>query len=426
MNKLWLYIKKFFAILASIIYGAFKDRVDYKEDSKQVSPEELERVTKSKDKDKAIRSFHDDDPSEKSRAVFDKQQDEEEIIYNAKRDIQKLVFIQKNIIKLEEEIGKCEDIEELYSLKDEWKKAKYHFDKIAKEYEKVDFDNKLIKDIKNTIKDTDKMIVSQEKTIDKKIFKLKQEKEEEIDEKKEKDIEKKNVGNIEEKKKEKPEVKKGNEKPEVIKKEETEQKEYDKEILDEEDQKEEIEEKIEIKDVEEIIQNDNLTVKKEEKANIRKTVVDYKNVRKKEDDLNQDRSNRNIAAVAVILAQARAIASSTNITALLQLNPTIAISSTLHVNNEVRRARKQAGARVKDLNLEKVVNAVGLNPQLQARYIVANSLKEIRKLRGELRQCGNTPEVVNALNELDELEMELLLQINELQMQNQNQQQRHR
>lgn len=424
MNKLWLYIKKFFAILASIIYGAFKDRVDYKEDSKQVSPEELERVTKTKDK--AIRNFNDDDPGEKSRAVFDKQQDKEEIIYNAKRDIQKLVFIQKNIIKIEEEISKCEDIEELYSLKEEWKKAKYHFDKIAKQYERIDIDNKVIKDIKNTIKDTNKMIVSQEKTIDNKIFKLKQEQKIEEEHVIEEVVEKKIVGKKEEKKevKDKKEQDKEETSKETIVEEEKE--EYSKETIVEENQLEEVEKEIEIKEIEEIIPNEDLTIKKDENSKVREMPIAYSSFKKNKDDLNQNKSNRNLVAVAMILAQARAIASSTNITALLQLNPTIAVSSTLHVNNEVRRTRKQVGARVKDLNLEKVVNTVGLNPELQARYIVANSLKEIRKLRGELRQFGNTPEVVNALNELDELEMELLLQINELQMQNQNQHDRHR
>ena len=424
MNKLWLYIKKFFAILASIIYGAFKDRVDYKEDSKQVSPEELERVTKTKDK--AIRNFNDDDPGEKSRAVFDKQHDEEEIIYNAKRDIQKLVFIQKNIIKIEEEISKCEDIEELYSLKEEWKKAKYHFDKIAKQYERIDIDNKVIKDIKNTIKDTNKMIVSQEKTIDNKIFKLKQEQKIEEEHVIEEVVEKKIVGKKEEKKevKDKKEQDQEETSKETIVEEEKE--EYSKETIVEENQLEEVEKEIEIKEIEEIIPNEDLTIKKDENSKVREMPIAYSSFKKNKDDLNQNKSNRNLVAVAMILAQARAIASSTNITALLQLNPTIAVSSTLHVNNEVRRTRKQVGARVKDLNLEKVVNAVGLNPELQARYIVANSLKEIRKLRGELRQFGNTPEVVNALNELDELEMELLLQINELQMQNQNQHDRHR
>lgn len=426
MSKIWLYIKKFFAMIASIIFGAFKNRVDYKEEKREVNSKE-DKITKSRDI--VSRTSYDESPGEKSRDSYGKKKDDnDEIIYNAKRDIQKLLFIQKNITKLESEINKCEDLDEMYLLKEEWKKAKFHFNKIADQYKKVNLDERIITDIKSIIKDTDKMVVSQEKTIDNKIFKLKQDKEDKKEDLEDRSKEQIKQGISKEAKKKETIVEKKKE-PEDKQKEtknaEELEKEDSKEIVIDDEVIESIEEKIEIKELEEIISDDK-TVKKDDDAKVRKIPVDINRIEKKQDRLTQNRDNRALVAVAAILAQARSIAASMNLSALLQLNSTIAISSTLHINNEVRRARKEAGARVRDLNLEKVVSAVGMNPFLQARYIVANSLKEIRKLRGELRQYGNIPEVVNALNELAELEMEILMQMNELQMQNQQQQNRHR
>lgn len=426
MSKIWLYIKKFFAMIASIIFGAFKNRVDYKEEKREANSKE-DKITKSRDI--VSRTSYDESPGEKSRDSYGKKKDDnDEIIYNAKRDIQKLLFIQKNITKLESEINKCEDLDEMYLLKEEWKKAKFHFNKIADQYKKVNLDERIITDIKSIIKDTDKMIVSQEKTIDNKIFKLKQDKEDKKEDLEDKSKEQIKQGISKETKKKETIVEKKKE-PEDKQKEtknaEELEKEDSKEIVIDDEVIESIEEKIEIKELEEIISDDK-TVKKDDDAKVRKIPVDINRIEKKQDRLTQNRDNRALVAVAAILAQARSIAASMNLSALLQLNSTIAISSTLHINNEVRRARKEAGARVRDLNLEKVVSAVGMNPFLQVRYIVANSLKEIRKLRGELRQYGNIPEVVNALNELSELEMEILMQMNELQMQNQQQQNRHR
>ena len=134
----------------------------------------------------------------------------------------------------------------------------------------------------------------------------------------------------------------------------------------------------------------------------------------------------NLDRIQIILAKAHSLATSSNPTILLQLNPNVAVSSALFINNEIRRARSLTGAKVKKLTIDKIISSVGLNKELQVKYTMNNSLKEIRKLKSELRGYGNIEQALNALNELDELEMELIMQLNELQNQNNLQQGMHR
>ena len=108
-----------------------------------------------------------------------------------------------------------------------------------------------------------------------------------------------------------------------------------------------------------------------------------------------------------------------NITSLLQLNSNSAINSALIVNNEIRKARSLTGKKTKKLKLDKVIKKVGNDPKNQVKAIVNNSLSEIRKLKSELKQYGMSEEVLNALNELEQLELEIIMQANELENVNQ-------
>lgn len=423
MKKIWIFIKKIFAIIISIIYGVFK-----KDNSNLKSVETKDDIVKSnglKGKNKSSMIIQEDDESTKSRSSYssDKKNEEDKVIYYAKRDIQKLVFIQKNIKKIEIAISKCDNLEEMYELQSQLKDAKMHFEKIASYYEKIVIEYPIVKDIKIVIDDTSKMINQQEKIIDNKIFDLKKK---ELEEEKEDNLEEEIidlneatlVDNINIKKDLDDRLKNGiddkltNEEKQSFKQDDSFIEKDNNELLSE----------IEITNVCDVLSFDedkNIEVKQDSK--IRNMVIDTSILKTSIDMIKSQRDAKTISEISAIIARAHAVAASSNISMLLQLNPTMAVSTSLYINNEMRRSRSLTGTKVKRLGLNKVIEVVGNNPVLQVRHIMANSLKEIRKLKNELRKYGNIPEVINALNELNELEMELLMQLNELQLQNNRQ-----
>ena len=423
MDKIILYIKKFFAMLISIIYGVFK-----KDKNIETSTKAIEKPSDESSKREKIihqRIIQEDEKSEKSRDTFTKEEKQnKDIIYYAKRDIQRLLFIQKKLTQLENDIKKCTDLEEVYELEKEYQKAKVHFEKIVNYYEKIDLNVAIIKDIKNIIKDTDKLVKKNETQIKDKVYEIKKESKEEQEkiEEFEEEIDKK-IGVQEE-------IKIPIE-HEIEEEKQLEEKEIGEEELTKEENIEEKtekqEEKVELENInildEKIIEKE-VEAKKENK--IREMVVDASILSSTVNRIREQQNNTNVAAISAILAKAHALAANSNPNILLQLNTAVAVASTLYINNEIKRAKSLTGERVKKLTQNKVIEAVGINPKLQVRYIMTNSLTEIRRLKNELKKYGNAEEVLNALNELNELEMEILMQMNELQMQNNMQQGMHR
>lgn len=439
MEKILNFLKKFIAILTSLIYGVFK-KEETKKDYNQEEQKSVEHDKKKYDKSSKI-IVSDEDRGEKSRQSFSDEEEKEEIdeklneetIYYAKRDIQRLLFIQKKLIKLENDIKNCNSLDEIYELETEYREAKIHFDKIADIYDKEKLDIPIIKDIKNVIKDTERLIKSNKVLLDDKKYELKNRKEV-------KEEPKKIVKVGEEENKEIEEEKNDAEKEtsvveETIEKEAKtivgiEEEHLVHDVIDEDEKietNEELVEEIETHDVE--IDNKvevNTEAKKQNTKEIISKVATVGIVAEAVNIINENKNNKNLQLIAGIIARARSLASSSNPSMLLQMNPMVAVSSTLFINNEVKRARTLADNRPRKLTLNKVVDAVGLNPALQVRFIMTNSIKEIRKLKNELRKYGDNEEILNALNELDELEMEIMMQLNELQNQNNHREERHR
>lgn len=434
MKKIWLFIKKIFAILISILYGVFKK--DNSSLNSVKTKDDVDESNSVKAKNKSSMIIQEDDESTKSRSSYssDKKKEEDNVIFYAKRDIQKLVFIQKNIKKIEYSISKCDNLLEIYELQNQLKDAKRHFEKIASYYEKIVIEYPIVKDIKVVIDDTSKMINQQEKIIDNKIFDLKKkEVEEEKEEKEEKEdnieeeivdlnevtlVDDINVKNtLDDKLKNGVDDKLTNEEKKSFRQEESSIKKDGNELFGE----------IEITNVDDVLSTiEDNTIEVKNDSNIRNIVIDTSILKASIDMIKMQKDARTLSEISAIIARAHAVAASSNISMLLQLNPTMAVSTSLYINNEMRRSRSLIGTRVKRLGLNKVIDVVGNNPLLQVRHIMANSLKEIRKLKNELRKYGNISEVISALNELNELEMELLMQLNELQLQNNRQNDRHR
>ena len=411
MSKILMYIKKLFAMIASIFYGVFKPEKKIHDDNIETKEEQYSTKKKRIEKDRIIRE---DDESSKKRQehLIEKEQVAD---YYVKRDIQRLIFIQKNVIDLEYKINKCNDIEEIYSLKKELERAKYHFNKIVNQYSEVKETTPLIKEVKNLIKESNELIKTEEKIVNKKIYNLEnQDRKEEITEIVEKDFteEEKLKDSTETVEKEKKKEEKSKKSTNLVGKEIQKKKEKpkkEKNIKIEEKAVAAIAGIATIKEVTEIPKN----VEKEKDAVIRT----YKVPKEKG---KEDKNNINLKRIKEILLAARSVATKSNPSMLLQMNPVVAVSTSMHINNEIRRARSLTGNKVKKLKLDKIILNAGTNPKNQVKLIMTNSLSEIRKLKEELKKYGTNQEVIDALTELTELELEVLMQLNELQLQNTN------
>ena len=426
MGKLFIYIKKFFAIILSLIFSVFRD--DKKIDKEKVTKEET-TSNKSK-KVKSIGRIRDDEESKKSISNKNKVVEEKDILYNAKIDIQKLMIIQKNIINLEYQINITNNLDDLYILQKELQKEKDKLESIAVFYDKVSIDLKIVKDIKLMVSDSRKLIKEEEKNLDKKIYKEKNKKEEVNEQKQEVQKEKKS---IEEKQKE-------------IKLEH-EVKELDiKETRKKEDQQEKnivkmpILELITIKEITELIpeiklQKENESKEKEEQKtknsvkvekkdkkiiNKTKQVVSKENINNNINKIKKNNKSKRLAMISLILAKATSLIRNANPNSLLMLNQEVAVKTTLNINNEIRKARSINNKKVKKLKLDKVIKKVGNNPRNMIKAIISNSLSEIRKLKAELKQYDMCPELLEALNSINEIELELIQQIQELESINTN------
>ena len=430
MKKLSVSIKKFFAIIISFIFGFFHKSVDKDVEEKNEKNTYTDNI-RSKKKYKENRLFSDDDSNSKNISSI--KNNEAEILYFAKKDIQKLMVIQDYIMKLEYEIENCNDLEILEYYKNQLEKEKNNLKKITTYYEKTDLNNNIIIDIKTIEKNCTDSIKKSEKEIDKKIYKLNKEKE---NTKESTETVEKKPGNnsSDEKKQELEQQKEKNNTQEekdilkkiviidiVISKEQKVEisqklnKYSNKEIINKEEKKYLLnnENKKTVKNIEKTSKSSLLIEEKPKKYKVNKTNLE-KNVTK----LKLKRKVANVAVIAVILAQAKAIVGRANINQLINLNSSLVVNTLLTVNNQIRRSRSLLGRKIKKLKLEKVIRKVGPNPIIQVRAIISNSLSELRKLKAELMTFGMKPEVIEALNTINELEFELLSQVNELESQN--------
>ncbi len=445
MKKILFSIKKFFAILISFIFGLFHKSVDKNIEEKDTHTDNIH----SKKKYKENRLFSEDDSN--SKTIFSPKGNETKILYFAKKDIQKLIVIQDYIMKLEYEIENCNDLEILEYYKNQLEKEKNNLKSITSYYEKTNLNNKIILDIKSIDKTCTDSIKKSEKELDKKIYKL--EKEEKSPKESTETVEKAFDDNKEEEQKLEDKVQKENlkevETPEEdIEKEnsnaekkileeiviidtilkETIEKKQEKQVSKKKDTpssnkvtKEKFENKISpeienkktVKNIEKTSKSSLHIEEKPKKYKVNKTNLE-KNVTK----LKLKRKVANVAVIAVILAQAKAIVGRANINQLISLNSSLVVNTLLTVNNQIRRSRSLLGRKVKKLKLEKVIRKIGPNPIIQVRAIIGNSLSELRKLKAELIAFGMEPEVIEALNTINELEFELLSQVNELESQN--------
>ena len=168
MKKLSVSIKKFFAIIISFIFGLFHKSVDKDVEEKNEKNTHTDNI-RSKKKYKENRLFSGDDSNSKN--ISSTKNNEAEILYFAKKDIQKLMVIQDYIMKLEYEIENCNDLEILEYYKNQLEKEKNNLKKITTYYEKTDLNNNIIIDIKTIEKNCTDSIKKSEKEIDKKIYK---------------------------------------------------------------------------------------------------------------------------------------------------------------------------------------------------------------------------------------------------------------
>lgn len=423
MGKLFMYIKKFFAIIFSLIFSIFRDdkKIDKEKDTKE------EKTSNKLKKAKSIGRIRDDEENKKSISNKNKLVDEKDILYNAKIDIQKLMTIQKNIINLEYQINTTNNLEDLYILQKELQKEKDKLESIAVFYDKVSIDLKVVKDIKLIVSDSRKLIKDEEKNLDKKIYKEKNKKEEQ---KQEVQKEKKS---IEEKQKEikvEHEVKEKDIK-ETRKKEDQQEKNIVKMPILELITIKEITELIpeiklqkenESKEKEEQKTKNSVKVEKKDKKIINKTkqVVSKENINVNINKIKNNNKSKRIAMISLILAKATSLIRNANPNSLLMLNQEVAVKTTLNINNEIRKARSLNNKKVKKLKLDKVIKKVGNNPRNMIKAIISNSLSELRKLKAELKQYDMCPELLEALNSINEIELELIQQIQELENINTN------
>lgn len=439
MKKILFSIKKFFAIIISFIFGLFHKSVDKNIEEKDTHTDNI----RSKKKYKENRLFSEDDSN--SKTMFSPKGNETEILYFAKRDIQKLMVIQDYIMKLEYEIEICNDLEILEYYKNQLEQEKNNLKNITKYYEKTNLNNNIILDIKSIDKTCKDSIKKSEKGLDKKIYKL--EKEEKSPKESTEMVEKQFDDNKEEEQKLEDKVQKENLKEDAKKAnnniekkileeiviidtilKETIEKKQEKQVSKKKDTPSdnkvteekfenkispEIENKKIVKNIEKTSKNSLHIEEKPKKYKLNKTNLE-KNVTK----LKLKRKVANVAVIATILAQAKAIVGRANINQLINLNSSLVVNTLLTVNNQIRRSRSLLGRKVKKLKLEKVIRKVGTNPIIQVRAIIGNSLSELRKLKAELMTFGMEPEVIEALNTINELEFELLSQVNELESQN--------
>lgn len=401
---------------------------DVEEDNRK-DPDKYSSPLKKKHKENRL--FSDDDSNSKN--ISSTKNNEAEILYFAKKDIQKLMVIQDYIMKLEYEIENCNDLEILEYYKNQLEKEKNNLKKITSYYEKTDLNNNIIIDIKTIDKNCTDSIEKSEKEIDKKIYKLKKEKE---DTKESTETVEKTLGDNSSDEK-KQELKEQEEKKDTQEEKDILKKIVIIDIVISKEQKVEISRKLNILSDKKIINKEekkhslNIENKKLEKSiektsknsvhieeKPRKYKVNKTNLEKNVTKIKLKRKVANVAVIAAILAQAKAIVERANINQLISLNSSLVVNTFLTVNNQIRRSRSLLGRKVKKLKLEKVIRKVGPNPTIQVRAIIGNSLSELRKLRAELIAFGMVPEVIEALNAINELEFELLSQVNELENQN--------
>lgn len=413
MGKLFMYIKKFFAIIFSLIFSIFRDdkKIDKEKDTKE------EKTSNKSKKAKSIGRIRDDEESKKSISNKNKLVDERDILYNAKIDIQKLMTIQKNIINLEYQINTTNNLEDLYILQKELQKEKDKLESIAVFYDKVSIDLKIVKDIKLIVSDSRKLIKDEEKNLAKKISKEKNKKEEQKEEK--------TIEETQEEIKVEHEVKK------IIEKENQQKKNIVKLPILELITIKEITELIpeiklqkenESKEKEEQKTKNSVKVEKKDKKIINKTkqVVNKENINVNINKIKKNNKSKRLAMISLILAKATSLIRNANPNSLLMLNQGVAVKTTLNINNEIRKARSINNKKVKKLKLDKVIKKVGNNPRNMIKAIINNSLSEIRKLKTELKQYDMCPELLETLNSINEIELELIQQIQELENINTN------
>lgn len=416
MNKIIFYIKKFVAIIFSFLFGAFHS--DKKQEKSNLESKEENAIKKDKRR-KIQRITREDESSTKN--LSNQKNEIDDVLYYAKKDIQKLMMIQKNIIDLEYQINNTNNLEDLYKLEKELANEKSKLEKIASYYDKIDNNYKEIKDVKNIILENRKLIKDKEKLLSKKIYNEKKKTQEEVieenlDQELEEPLEEKTNSDdeiVEETNEEERNISSTltpilelitiKEITEIIKNKKTKKQEINNN-LEEPNISKNIEEKI-------IVQVEN---KEKNKIESRKEKINKNLVITKVNLIQKKQKMNNLSAINQIISKAKSLVQQVNLNSVLQMNAMVAINTSLTINNYIRRARSLTGKRVKKLKLDRVIRKVGNNPRIMVKAIMNNSLSEIRKLKAELKQYELSDELIEALDSLNEMELEILNQMQEM------------
>ncbi len=424
MSKLLLAIKKILAIIISFFINLFKrnNSTNYQQSRQTKSEKTNTKSIISKETNLAS----DEDKGKKQKEKLNFKQNEISL-YQVKQDLQKLFIIEKNIFKLETAINQCDNLEDLYILQKQIEQEKTKFLKITTSYINIKTETKLISEIKAINDRVNKQIIKTENLLNNKIYKLKKENlivnEENIKEKEViKEQESKQNSNkikkhVAEAIIENTVIYNANE---FIKKVQLKNNEKDKktEKFEKKDSKLKSDTKLQIKKL-------TISKPKKEKQEIKKENQFSKLSVKKEilnDNIfkitNLKNKKRILVLIGLILAKASTLTKNAINNSLYIINPTMAVHTSLLLNNEIRKARSIGGAKVSKLKMEKVIKKIGMNPKLQLQAIINNSLSQISKLKIEIQQYGISDEVLNILNNLTELELDLINQKSELEKEN--------
>lgn len=347
-----------------------------------------------------------------------------------KYDLQKVFYINKNLEKLEEQIKAATELEDLENLKKKVKQEETTLDDLSTKYEDILIKNEEIEQIRELTKKCRKEIDKNLDKIDDKIYSINKEKkikhieqtkkqQDNYNEVSEVNILLKPVIKIKKIKLEKDKNIKGN--INIVKdytkykdKETTKTLKLDNLILD----------AIVIKKTIDFIDKENIItdkLKKDEKHDVLVKEKNSKEIRVHQKDLNRYKvkinslkrnlsrlkiknTRNNISNIFKTLKNTSFLVNSFN--PLIISNKSKLIATSLIINNRLRQVRKINNKNIKYLKYEKVVLKVKSksNYNLQLKYIINDTLTQIRLLRIEL----------NDLYKLDDSLLDLIYQLNEM------------
>lgn len=424
MNRFINSVKKIIAIILSFIFGLFHSKD--KDLSDKESNNKVDELDYDKEKDKQIaanRIVQDDDFSTKSKTkiIIDSK---EEIYENARKDLERIFYLRHIILKLEKKIKEVDNKEDLIEIKKQLDDALREISEIGKVYEKENTHNTVVIDIQKIYKESQEIVRENQKNIEDAIEKLEQEEnnlelEEEIEEKNhsEEEIEEKEVGIsheeirkeisteiVEKEKVEDNTVEKVNPLENIVIKEVSEINRREENQDVEKNSKEEI-----LSVVKKNSENENIRVYHLPKEKVEQKLKEKKNLSKKAAIL---------MILSTIIAKVLAMTKAFTPSQMLRFSPQNTVATALVINNQIRRARSVMGKKVRKMKYKAVVQNAGLNANNQVRFLMVNTLSEIKKLKEELLQYGLDEEIRQIINKLNEMEQELVEKVSNLEFEN--------